>query len=111
MGWGDAHKRSYSVAVCQEDGQTASWRIGSDNDSLMYQRAYQRIRIQALVYESGPAGFSWVWCCQQAGIPVMVAAPSASFDPYHRLPTDSLDYRKLAVLASKDKIRSITIPT
>lgn len=31
----DVHKRSYSVAICREDGQIGSWRTSSDDDALI----------------------------------------------------------------------------
>lgn len=68
--------------------------------------------IQVLVYESGPTGFGLARSCQQAGIPVMVAAPSRIIRPVSpTAKTDSLDCRKLAELARKDMVRSIGIPT
>lgn len=107
----DVHKRSYSVAVCREDGQIGSWRTSSDDD-LIYQLVSFGMDIQVLVYESGPTGFGLARSCMQAGIPVMVAAPNRIIRPVSpRTKTDSLDCRKLAELARKDMVHSIGIST
>ena len=109
---GDVHKRSYSIAVCREDGQTGPWRTTSDNDALMYQLASHQMHIQALVYESGPTGFGLARCSQQAGIPAIVAALSRIIRPVTpTAKTDSLDCRKLAALASKWMVRPIAVPS
>lgn len=108
----DVHKRSYSVAVCREDGMIASWKTAADNDALVRQLAAHGMEIKALVYESGPTGFGLARTCLNAGIPVIVAAPSRIIRPASpTAKTDSLDCRKLAQLAAKDMVRSIAVPS
>lgn len=70
------------------------------------------MNIQVLVYESGSTSFGLARSCQQAGIPVMVAAPSRVIRPVSSTAkTDSLDCCRMAELARKDMVRSIGIPT
>ena len=107
----NVHKRSCSVAVCREDRQIGPWRTSSDDNALIYQLVSFGMDIQVLVYESGPTGFGLARSCQQAGIPVMVAAPSRIIRPISpTAKTDSLDCRKLAELARKDMVRSLAFP-
>lgn len=108
----DVHKRSYSVAICRDDGVTVSWKTAADNDALVRQLAIHGMEIKVLVYESGPTGFGLARTCQRAGIPTIVAAPSRIIRPVSpTAKTDSLDCRKLAELATKDMIRSIAVPS
>lgn len=93
----DVHKRSYSVAICRDDGVTASWKTAAVNDTLV-----NGMESKSLVYESGPTVFGLARTCQSADIPAIVAAPSRIFKPVS--PTakpDSLDCRKLAQLSAK----------
>jgi len=108
----DVHKRSYSVAVCRDDGVMVSWKTAADNDALVRQLVAHGMEIKALVYESGPTGFGLARTCHNAGIPAIVAAPSRIIRPV--LPsakTDNLDCRKLAELAAKDMVRAIAVPS
>jgi transposase len=108
----DVHKRSYSVAVCREDGLMVSWKTVADNDALIRQLVVHGMEIKALVYESGPTGFGLARACRDAGITAIVAAPSRIIRPVSpTAKTDSLDCRKLAELAAKDMIRSIAVPS
>lgn len=108
----DVHKRSYSVAVCRDDGVMVSWKTAANNDALVRQLVVHGMEIKSLAYESGPAGFSLARTCQEAGIPVIVAAPSRIIRPVSpTAKTDSLDCRKLAQLAAKDMVRSIAVPS
>ena len=108
----DVHKRSYSVAICRDDGAIISWKTVADNAALIRQLSGHGIEIKALVYESGPTGFGLARACRDAGIPTIVAAPSRVIRPVSpTAKTDSLDCRKLAHLAAKDMIRSIAVPS
>ena len=108
----DVHKRSYSVAVCRQDGVMVSWKTAADNNALVRQLLVHGMEIKALVYEAGPTGFGLARTCQSAGIPTLVAAPSRIIRPVSpTAKTDSLDCRKLAELAAKDMIHSIAIPS
>jgi len=70
------------------------------------------MNILGLAYESGPTGYELAWECQQAGIPVIVAAAS-------KIPraiasdakNDRLDAQKLAEYLSKGMLKPIYIPT
>ena len=108
----DVHKRSYSVAICREDGVMVSWKTTADNDALVRQLVVHGMEIKSLVYESGPTGFGLARTCREAGIPAIVAAPSRIIRPVSpTAKTDSLDCRKLAELAAKDMVRSIAVPS
>jgi transposase len=108
----DAHKRSYSVAVYRDDGVMVSWKTAADNDALARQLTGHDMEVKALVYESGPTGFSLARASRSAGIPVIVAAPSRIIRPVSpTAKTDSLDCRKLAHLAAKDMVRPIAVPS
>lgn len=108
----DVHKRSYSVAVCRDDGVMVSWKTAADNDALVRQLTVHGMEIKALVYESGPTGFGLARTCREAGIPAIVAAPSRIIRPVSpTAKTDNLDCRKLAELAAKDMVRSIAVPS
>jgi transposase len=108
----DVHKRSYSVAVCRDDGVMVSWKTAADNSALVRQLVIHGMGIKTLVYESGPTGFGLARACRSAGIPAIVAAPSRIIRPVSpTAKTDNLDCRKLAELAAKDMIRSIAVPS
>lgn len=108
----DVHKRSYSVAVCRDDGAMASWKTTADNEALVRQLSVHGMDIKSLVYESGPTGFSLARTCRNAGISAIVAAPSRIIRPVSpTAKTDTLDCRKLAELAAKDMVRSIAVPS
>jgi len=108
----DVHKRSYSVAICRDDGVMVSWKTAADNDALVRQLTTPGMVIKSLAYESGPTGFSLARTCFKAGIPAIVAAPSRITRPVSpTAKTDSLDCRKLAYLAAKDMIHPIAVPS
>ena len=108
----DVHKRSYSVALCREDGNIVSWKTSADNQALLRQVSGKGLDLQTVVYEAGPTGFSLARACNREGITAVVAAPSRIIRPVTPMAkTDSLDCRKLAVLAAKDMIKPIAVPS
>lgn len=108
----DVHKRSYSVAVIAEDGRVFTWSAPADADGLV--RCIEEVgaTVMGACFEAGPTGFALARVLQQAGVPVVVAAPNKvprSVSPGSK--TDRLDCIKLARFASKGLIRPIAIPS
>jgi transposase len=69
------------------------------------------LRIIGVAYESGPTGYELAWQCQEAGLPVIVAAASKIPRPITAGgKTDRLDGRKLAEYLAKGMLKGITIP-
>lgn len=68
--------------------------------------------IQTVVYEVDPTGFSLARAYEREGVTAIVAAPSRIIRAVKPMAnTDSLDCRKLAVLAAKDMIKPIAVPS
>ena len=108
----DVHKRSYSVGLLRPDGMVKDWTCPADNQAVVRTISSLPVRLSAVCYEAGPTGFGLARAFEQAGIPVIVAAPSRIPRPVAATnKTDSLDCRKLAELASSGLIRPIAIPT
>lgn len=108
----DVHKRSYHLALRRADDRTISLVSTASPQAVVSLLAGLHIRIGAVAYESGPTGFSLARMLQEAGIPVIVAAPSKiprSVTPGAKC--DRLDCLKLADYAAKGMIKSIAIPT
>jgi transposase len=108
----DVHKSSYAVAVMDEEGQRLEFSTPAEPKRVLLQLLKMGMSIKALVYESGPTGYSLAWACQEAGIPVVVAAPSRIPRPVSKTgKTDRLDSMKLVEFLSQGMLRSIAIPT
>ncbi|MBQ8743644.1 MAG: hypothetical protein IJZ18_00465, partial [Mailhella sp.] len=45
----DVHKRSYSVALCREDGNIVSWKTSADNQALLRQVSGKGLDLQTVV--------------------------------------------------------------
>lgn len=108
----DVHKRSYYVALRRTDGRSLSLVIPASPQAVVDLLDGLNIRIGAVAYESGPTGFSLARMLQDAGIPVIVAAPSKiprSVTPGAKC--DRLDCLKLADYAAKGMLKSIAIPS
>lgn len=108
----DVHKRSYSVALRRDDDEVFTWTCPADPDGLL--RALERygIGVYGICHEAGPTGFTLARTFREAGIPVVVAAPSKiprSVSPGSK--TDRLDCIKLARYAARGMIRGITVPS
>jgi len=107
----DVHKRSYHVALHRSDGEHLTWVTSAEPQTFANQLLSIPVTIRGVAYESGPTGFGLARTLNQAGIPVIIAAPS-------RVPravrpgakSDRLDCIKLAEYASRGMLRSIAIP-
>jgi len=108
----DVHKRSYSVGLLRPDGMVRDWTCPADNHALARTILSLPVRLGAVCYEAGPTGFGLARTLEEAGIAVIVAAPSRIPRPVAATnKTDSLDCRKLAEWAASGLIRPISIPT
>lgn len=108
----DVHKRSYHVALRRSDGRTLSLVTSASPQSVVDLLAGLGIQIGAVAYESGPTGFSLARTLNDAGIPVIVAAPSKIPRPVTPgAKCDRLDCLKLAEYVAKGMLKSIAIPT
>jgi len=108
----DVHKRSYSVAMIVDDERVFTWSAPADANGLV--RCIEELggTVVGACFEAGPTGFALARELQQAGVPVIVAAPNKvprSVSPGSK--TDRLDCIKLARFASKGLIRPIAIPS
>jgi len=108
----DVHKASYYVSVLAEDGARREFSAKADPDALLRGLlGNMGIEIIALAHESGPTGYALAWACQDAGIPVVVAASSRIPRPITVAgKTDRLDCIKLADYLAKGMLQSIAIP-
>ena len=109
----DVHKHSYSVALfCAADGQIETWNCPADEAGLVEQLKGLGCRIEHVVYETGPTGFSLCRALRDAGFNASVAAGS-------RIPrgatasakSDRIDATKLAIYVARGLLRSVAIPS
>ncbi len=108
----DVHKRTYHIALLRNEDDIFHWTVPANNDCTVEQLLSLGIKIESVCYESGPTGFSLARQLQNAGIPVIVAAPSKVLRSVTMgAKTDRLDCIKLARLVSKGLVKSIAIPT
>lgn len=108
----DVHKVSYAVAILDEDGQRLEFSTPAEPRRLLLRLSKMGITVKALAYESGPTGYGLAWVCQEAGIPVLVAAPSRIPRPVSKTgKTDRLDSMKLAEFLVRDMLKGIAIPS
>ncbi|HTP64325.1 MAG TPA: IS110 family transposase [Geobacteraceae bacterium] len=108
----DVHKHSYHLALRRADGRSLSLVLPASSQAVVDLLDGLNIAIGAVAYESGPTGFSLARRLQDAGILVIVAAPSKiprSVTPGAKC--DRLDCLKLADYAAKGMLKSIAIPS
>jgi transposase len=108
----DVHKVTYAVAILSEEGQRLEFSAPADPKKLLLQLVKMGMNIKALTYESGPCGYGLAWACQEAGITVLVVAPSRVPRPISKTgKTDRLDSMKLVEFLARDMLKSIAIPS
>ena len=109
----DVHKHTYSVALfCAGDGQVETWNCPADEAGLVEQLEGLGCRIEHVVYETGPTGFSLCRALRDAGFNASVIAAS-------RIPrgaaaaakSDRIDATKLATYFARGLLRSVAIPS
>jgi transposase len=107
----DVHKSSYAVAILEEDGQRLEFSTVADPQRLLLQLLKMGMRIESLVYESGPTGYGLAWTCQEHAVPVVIVAPSRIPRPVSKSgKTDRLDSMNLVELLARGMMKSIAIP-
>lgn len=108
----DVHKKSYSLALVREDGACFTWTGPARAATLLEPVQRFDLRIKAVVYEAGPTGFSLARRLEDAGLRVMVVAPSRIPRPVRAgAKCDRLDCIKLAEYADNRRARAIAVPT
>ena len=108
----DVHKRSYHLALRRADGRTVSAVTPPSPSAVLDILLSLNISIGAVAYESGPTGFSLARFLDDAGIPVIVAAPSKIPRPVTPgAKCDRLDCLKLAEYAAKGMLKAIAVPS
>ena len=108
----DVHKRSYHLALRRADGRTVSAVIPPSPAAGLQILLSLNILIGAVAYESGPTGFSLARFLDDAGIPVIIAAPSKIPRPVTPgAKCDRLDCLKLANYAARGMLKAIAVPS
>ncbi len=108
----DVHKRRYHLALRRADGRALSLVSPASPQAVVDLLDSLNICIGAVAYESGPTGFCLARMLLDAGIPVIVAAPSKIPRPVTPgAKCDRLDCLKLADYAAKGMLKSIAIPS
>lgn len=109
----DVHKHTYSVALfCAADGQVETWSCPADEQGLVEQLKGLGCRIEHVVYETGPTGFSLCRALRAAGFNASVVAGS-------RIPrgaaasakSDRIDATKLAIYFARGLLSSVAVPS
>jgi len=108
----DVHKNSYHIALRRDDENVFTWSAPALPQNIIEMIVDSQVHITGVCYESGPTGFTLARTLKNAGIPVVVGAPSKIPRSISRgSKTDRLDCIKLACFASKGLIRPIAVPT
>jgi len=108
----DVHKLTYYAAILTTGGQSVEFSCPANPVGFISQLKDMKIKILGLAYESGPTGYELAWKCQEAGLPVMVAAASKIPRPIIAGgKTDRLDGLKLAEYLAKGILKGLTIPS
>jgi transposase len=108
----DVHKNSYAVAIhTQKLGLVKDFVMDAEPWILVTMLEPLKKRIERVVYEAGPTGYSLARQLRSAGIRTSVVnsgkIPRPSTD---QTKTDRIDCRKLAEFAAKDLLEYIAIP-
>ena len=108
----DVHKDSYHVAVQAEDGRVHTF-VGPSRPELVVRMIRESgLKVMQIAYEAGPTGFGLARALQEAGLPVIVVAPSKVPRPVGRnAKSDRLDCIKLAEYSARGMLKPIAIPT
>jgi len=108
----DVHKHTYHIALISGESKPVTWTAPAHPRQVIETLSTAGIQPRGACFEAGPTGFSLARALHDAGIPVIVAAPS-------KIPrsvsagakTDRLDCIKLAWFASKGLLKPIAIPS
>lgn len=110
----DVHKRTYSVTFWSEQRQSVvtRWTQPADPGALIRSLTPCKRRIDRVVYEAGPTGYTLVRALREAGFRADVIAPSRTPKATgQEAKSDRLDSRKLAMWSAKGLLRPVAVPT
>ena len=97
----DVHKNSYHIALRRDDENIFTWSAPASPQKILEMIIDLRIPVEGVCYESGPTGFTLARTLENAGMPVVVGAPSKIPRSISRgSKTDRLDCIKLACFVS-----------
>jgi len=110
----DVHKQTYSVTLWSELRQAvvSRWTQPAASAVLIRSlRPYQR-RVERVVYEAGPTGYTLVRALRDKGLRADVIAPSRTPKASgQEAKSDRLDSRKLAMWSAKGLLRAVRVPS
>jgi transposase len=108
----DVHKKSHHVAIWIKDKIDITFVMPANNEKVVSMLKKLRPALKMVAYEAGPTGYGLARAIEQAGMAVLVAAPSKTpRQSAVETKCDRLDCRKLAEYAAKGLLKSICIPT
>lgn len=108
----DVHKKSHHVAIWLNDRIELTFVMPANNEKVVSKLKKLRPALKMVAYEAGPTGYGLARAIEQAGIAVLVAAPSKTpRQSAAETKCDRLDCRKLAEYAAKGLLKSVCIPT
>ncbi len=110
----DVHKRTYTVTFWSERREfvVLRWTQPADPGALIRSLTPYKRRIDRVVYEAGPTGYTLVRALRDAGFRADVIAPSRTPKATgQEAKSDRLDSRKLAMWSAKGLLRPVAVPT
>jgi transposase len=108
----DVHKKSYHVAFYGYNGFLQTFVAPGDPKSLLDRLKKFQSSIEQVAYEAGPTGFELARQLEEAGIKVVVVAPSRVFRPVTQgAKTDRLDCKKLSQFSAAGMLKGIAVPS
>lgn len=110
----DVHKRTYSVTLWSEQRESVvlRWTQPADPEALIRSLTPYKQRINRVVYEAGPTGYTLVRALRQGGFKADVIAPSRTPQASgQEAKSDRLDSRKLAMWSAKGLLQVVCVPS
>lgn len=110
----DVHKKQWHAAVWSKDCSllVATWVTPAFYEGLIRVIGVARARIESVVYEAGPTGFSLARRLESDGWPVQVVSPAHTPRPQTGdTKSDRLDACKLAEYSCNGLLHPVAIPT
>ena len=108
----DVHKNSYHVAFYGYNGFLQTF-VGPGDPKFLVDRLKKfQSSIEQVAYEAGPTGFELARQLEEAGIKVVVVAPSRVVRPVTQgAKTDKLDCIKLSKISAAGMLEGIAVPS
>lgn len=110
----DVHKLTYSVTLWSEQRESVllRWTQPADPEALIRSLTPYKQRINRVVYEAGPTGYTLVRALRQSGFKADVIAPSRTPQTSgQEAKSDRLDSRKLAMWSAKGLLQAVCVPS